>query len=87
MPDGQKTRITVNIYGHHYTIIGTETESHISEVAKMVDGKMREISLKNPMLDTNKLAVLTAVNTIHDYVKLKDELDRLKAEIKQQQKD
>ena len=38
---------------------------------------MREISAKNPTLDTSKLAVLTAVNIVHEYIKLKDEYERL----------
>jgi cell division protein ZapA len=50
----------------------------------MVDEKMREIRMKNPHLDTSKLAVLTAVNTIHEYIKLKDELDQLQLELKRE---
>lgn len=53
-------------------------------VASMVDEKMREIRMKNPYLDTSKLAVLTAVNTIHEYIKLKDELDQLQLELKRE---
>ncbi|MGM7636456.1 cell division protein ZapA [Bacillus sp. Hm123] len=82
MQGREKTRITVEIRGHHYTIIGTESKSHIREVANMVDEKMREISVKNPMLDLNKIAVLTAVNTVHDYLKLQEEVEQLKEELK-----
>lgn len=52
-------------------------------VASIVDDKMREINEKNPYLDINKLAVLTAVNVVHDYLKLKEELERLKGQIKE----
>jgi cell division protein ZapA len=38
---------------------------------------MREISSKNPSLDVNKLAVLTAVNAVNDYIKIKDQLEQL----------
>ncbi len=70
----KKTKITVDIYGQQYTIVGAESSSHIRLVASMVDDKMREISAKNPSLDSSKLAVLTAVNAIHDYIKVKDQL-------------
>lgn len=77
LKEQQKTRITVDIYGQQYSIVGTESSSHIRLVASIVDDKMREISAKNPTLDTSKLAVLTAVNIVHEYIKLKDEYERL----------
>ena len=77
LAEQQKTRVTVDIYGQQYTIVGTESSSHIRLVASIVDDKMREISEKNPTLDISKLAVLTAVNVVHDYIKLKEEYDRL----------
>ncbi|RFU70706.1 cell division protein ZapA [Peribacillus saganii] len=82
MSDDKKNRITVDIFGQQYTIVGTESSSHIRLVASMVDDKMREISSKNPSLDTGKLAVLTAVNTVHDYIKLKDQINQLELELK-----
>jgi cell division protein ZapA len=84
LSEQQKTRITVDIYGQQYSIVGTESSSHIRLVASIVDDKMREISAKNPTLDINKLAVLTAVNFVHEYIKLKDEYDRLLHEIKKE---
>ena len=81
LSDTKKTRTTVDIYGQQYTIVGTESTSHVRLVASMVDDKMREISSKNPILDINKLAVLTAVNAVNDYLKMKDRVERLEAEI------
>ena len=71
----QKNRTTVDIYGQAYVIMGSESPSHIRHVASLVDNKMREISSKNPNLDASKLAVLTAVNAVNDYLKIKDQLD------------
>ena len=73
----EKNRTTVGIYGQQYTIIGTESTSHIREVASIVDAKMREIRSNNPSLDTSKLAVLTAVNTVNEYLKLKEQYELL----------
>jgi cell division protein ZapA len=80
----QKNKITVDIFGQLYAIVGTESPSHIRHVASLVDDKMREISSKNPMLDVNKLAVLTAVNAVNDYIKLKEELERLKKDLQKE---
>ena len=82
----QKTRTTVDIYGQQYSIIGSESTSHIRLVASMVDDKMRDISSKNPYLDINKLAVLTAVNVVHDYIKLKEEHEKLEQLLSQLEK-
>lgn len=81
----QKTRTTVDIYGQQYSIIGSESTSHIRLVASIVDDKMREISSKNSSLDINKLAVLTAVNVVHEYLKLKEENEELIKQLEQVQ--
>lgn len=86
MSNSRKNRTTVEIYGHSYIILGTESPSHIRYVASLVDEKMREIGSKNPSLDVSKLAVLTAVNAVNDYVKIKDELEQVKKQL-QKEKD
>ncbi|AYC29803.1 cell division protein ZapA [Paenisporosarcina cavernae] len=83
MSEQHKNRISVEIYGQTYKMVGPETTGHMRLVATMVDDKMREINSMNPSLDSSKLAVLTAVNAIHDYVKLKEQVEQLEAEIKQ----
>ncbi|WP_313800768.1 cell division protein ZapA [Cytobacillus sp.] len=82
MSDIQKNRTSVDIYGTQYIIIGTESPGHIRLVASMVDEKMREISSKNPSLDSSKLAVLTAVNIVNDYIKAMDRIEQLENELK-----
>jgi len=77
LSDEKKNRITVEIYGQPYVIVGTETAEHIRKVAQTVDQKMREIRARNPNLDSSKLAVLTAVNAVNEYMKLKERLEQL----------
>lgn len=79
----EKKRTTVEIYGQQYVIVGTESVEHVRLVASMVNNKMREIGQKNPSLDSTKLAVLTAVNAVNDYLKIKDQLERLERELKE----
>ncbi|MBP2077391.1 cell division protein ZapA [Oceanobacillus polygoni] len=73
MGEDEKQRITLDIYNRPYTIVGTESESHVRLVADLVDQKMKELHEKNRQLDTTRLAVLTAVNTMNDYLKLKED--------------
>jgi cell division protein ZapA len=42
---------------------------------------MREISAHNPYLDSTKIAVLTAVNSVHDYLKLKTQVEQMEEEL------
>lgn len=81
MLEQHKNRISVDIYGQSYKMIGSETSGHMRLVASMVDDKMREINSHNPSLDSAKLAVLTAVNSVHEYVKLKEQVELLEVEI------
>lgn len=80
LSNGQKMRTQVMIHGQHYTITGTEPTEHMKNVAKQVDAKMSEINARNPYLDTNKLAVLTAVNTVHELIKLQEQYAQLEQE-------
>lgn len=82
MSEQHKIRVSVDIYGQTYKMVGSETSGHMRLVASMVDDKMREINSHNPSLDSAKLAVLTAINAVHDYVKLKEQLEHLEEEIK-----
>lgn len=68
-----KTKVNVDIYNKTYKIVGNEPAHHVRLVASLVDQKMKDIQLANGQLDTTMLAVLTAVNTMNDYLKLKEE--------------
>ena len=82
LEDEQKTRIAVDIYGKTYKMVGTESSTHMRMVASMVDDRMREISSHNPDLDSTKIAVLTAVNSVHDYVKLKEQIELMEEQLR-----
>src|SRR5690625_3821442 len=81
----KQTRITVDIMQRPYTIVGRESESHIKLVASLVDQKMREIQSSSGHLDTSMLAVLTAVNTMNDYLKLKEDYATLVGELRKKE--
>ncbi|MDF2556922.1 MAG: zapA [Bacillales bacterium] len=77
----EKIKITVDIYGQQYTIVGSESTSHIRYVANQIDEKMREIQQANRMLDTTNVAVLTAVNIMHENVLLQEQLEVLERKL------
>src|SRR5690625_6074174 len=79
MTQNDKTRVTVEIYNKSYNIVGKESAQHVRLVASLVDQKMRDINEANPQLDTTRLAVLTAVNSMNDYLKLKEEYEDRKS--------
>ena len=81
MADKQKTRISVDIYGQTYKMVGSESSSHMRQVASIVDDKMRDVSSHNPYLDSTKIAVLAAVNSVHDYLKLKEQVEQMEEEL------
>lgn len=82
MSEQQKNRISVDIYGHTYKIVGTESTGHMRLVASIVDDKMRELKMMNPTLDTVTLAVLTAVNAVHESLQLNEKIEKLEEELK-----
>ncbi|HLQ73682.1 MAG TPA: cell division protein ZapA [Bacillota bacterium] len=73
-----KRRITVNIYNQSYTMIGKESEEHMNHIAHLVHDKMKDIRSVNHSLDTTQVAVLTAVNTMNDLIKQREENERLR---------
>ncbi|MFD1018972.1 cell division protein ZapA [Thalassobacillus hwangdonensis] len=75
--EDNKSRITVEIHNRPYTIVGNEQPHRVRMVASLVDQKMHEIHEANNRLDTTKLAVLTAVNTMNDYIELKEQFNEL----------
>jgi len=80
----ERKKIDVKINRKKYTIVGTESKEHMELVAKLVNDKMEEIYQANKHLDTTKLAVLTAINTMNDYLKLKADYKDLETLIEEE---
>ena len=82
MANDKKARVTVDIYGQTYTVVGTEPSSHVRYVASLVDERMREISKHNRHLDSKRIAVLTAVNSVNEFLKMQERVKELEEELK-----
>ncbi|WP_404453428.1 cell division protein ZapA [Virgibacillus necropolis] len=85
MTQNDKTRTTVEIHNKSYTIVGHENAHHVRLVASLVDQKMNEIEKMDNTLGTTRLAVLTAINTMNDYLKLKEDYAALLGSMKKKE--
>lgn len=66
-------RVRVQIFGREYELdAGGLTPLEVQSLASYVDDKMREIADDLSLVDTQKIAVLAAVNIALDYLQLKE---------------
>ena len=69
-------RVRVQIFGREYEMDpGGLTPLEVQSLAGFVDEKMREISADLGLVDTQKIAVLAAINIALDYLQLKEKGD------------
>lgn len=66
--------VTVRINGVEYNLKGNEKEEYLHKVAGYVDKKVRELIESNPKLSTSSAAILTAINTVDEYLKKQEEV-------------
>jgi cell division protein ZapA len=59
----------VTIYGRTYHLRGGGDPEYLTELASIVDGKMREIVEGTGTADTLKVAILASLNLADDYLK------------------
>jgi len=55
-------RTTVDIFGRRFELRASDSDEHLQELARYVDGRMRELAEVSPHVDTARLAVLAALN-------------------------
>jgi cell division protein ZapA len=58
----EPTTVTVNIYGHEYTLRGEADAEYVEKVASFVDRKMTEVAESAGAMSTTKIAILAAIN-------------------------
>jgi cell division protein ZapA len=66
-------RVRVQIFGREYEMDpGGLTPLEVQSLAGFVDERMREISSELGLVDTQKIAVLAAINIALDYLQLRE---------------
>lgn len=71
-----KRKITVSIDGRNFTVVGTEDESYVRNLAYYVDQHIKKLASKNDRLDQTMAATLAALN-------IADELSKTNAKLKE----
>lgn len=77
-----KRRIDVMIDGRNFTIVGTDNEDYIRDLAYYVDKKIRNLASKNDKLSQIMSATLAALHIADELHIIKDELNELKLKTK-----
>lgn len=66
-----KTQHKVHMLGSSFTIQSDETNEHMEEVFLHLNGKIREMSERNPGTEPVKIALLVALNLVDELIHLK----------------
>jgi cell division protein ZapA len=78
-----KKTTRVEIYDQSYSISGDGDETYVQELAAEVDGRMREIAREAKMVDSLRVAVLTAMNLADENRALRERCGRLEETVTQ----
>lgn len=54
--------------GSTYHLRGHKDQEYLQQLAKLVDGKMREVASATGTADSMKIAILTCLNLADDYI-------------------
>lgn len=68
-----KKVIQAKIFGGEYGIKTDASPEYVLELARYVDGKMREVSQRVPLVSSLKIAVLAALNITDELYQLRKE--------------
>lgn len=79
----EKTKINVMIGGRTFTVVGSEGEEYIKNLAKFVDKRMKELSSKNERLSQAMVATLAALNISDELFKNNQKLKELESKAKE----
>ncbi len=71
MPDPKS--VTVTVFGQDYTLRGDAEPEYVQNIARLVDGKMREIADNSQLNSTTKVAILAAINIADELLREKQQ--------------
>ena len=72
--------VRVEIYDQAYNLRGTDPE-YIFKLAELVDSKIRAVAAQTSTVDSQRLAVLAALNIADEYQVLKRKYDAISGEL------
>ncbi|HUP64705.1 MAG TPA: cell division protein ZapA [Thermoanaerobaculia bacterium] len=66
---GKKEPVTVQIYGQSYNVRGEGDPAYLTELAEIVDARMREIAPEVATGDPTRIAILAALNIADEFAR------------------
>src|SRR5918911_1975200 len=72
--DGEKSdAISVEIFGQTYNVRGEGDPDYLTELARFVDSRMREVAAQVATVDPVKIAILAALNIADEFSRYRRE--------------
>jgi cell division protein ZapA len=65
--DGKNDSISVEIFGQTYNVRGEGDPDYLTELARFVDSRMREVAAQVATVDPVKIAILAALNIADEF--------------------
>ena len=70
------TRLHVEIFGQTYNVRGEGDPNYLTELARFVDSRMREVAAKVATVDPMKIAILAALNIADEFSRYRKEREQ-----------
>ena len=65
--DGKPDSTSVEIFGHTYNVRGEGDPNYLTELARLVDSRMRDVAAEVSTVDPLKIAILAALNIADEF--------------------
>ena len=79
----EKASVSVKIYNSTYALTTSASEEQVLKIAAEVDRRMQELAESKKLLQTDKIAIWTALDLAADRLELQDKCVALKQEMQQ----
>lgn len=80
----EKASVSVKIYNSTYALTTSASEEQVLKIAAEVDRRMQELAENKKLLQTDKIAIWTALDLAADRLELQEKCVALKQEMQQQ---
>lgn len=81
MAEERKSRFRTKIDGNTYTIVGPKSQKHMKTVVELVSEQLDSLKSITNGLDSEKRAVLLAINTVSEQLELQKKVIELEEKI------
>ena len=71
--DGKPDSTSVEIFGQTYNVRGEGDPNYLTELARLVDSRMRDVAAEVATVDPLKIAILAALNIADEFSRYRKE--------------